>query len=168
MMKKTIATIALVLGIAGLAAASARDRFSTTSLRGRYTGNIAISESIPLDESTVLKIEARQLLALTFDAKSNVTGITSVTALIPNSPPTVFTCVFTIEGTYELSEEGLGTATLNITPTTACSGPATLKLSLLVGGRNRNRLDVSIDGASGLGAGDVQIAILGSGTLTEN
>jgi hypothetical protein len=107
-------------------------------------------------------------LALTFDAKSAVTGITSVTASIPNNPPTLFTCVFTAAGVYEIGEDGLGTATLDITPTTACAGPATLKLSLLVGGRNRSRLDVSIDGATGLGPDSLPIAIIGSGTLTEN
>jgi len=167
-MRKTILTTTTLLLLAsGIALAAGRDRFNTMSLRGRYTGNLTISETIPVDEGTMLNIDARQLLALTFDGKSDVTGITSVSASIPNDPPSVFTCVFTAQGTYEIGEDGLGTASLDITPTTECAGPATLKLSLLVGGRNRSRIDVTVDGATGLGPDSLPIAIVGSGALVE-
>jgi len=168
-MRKTlvISTTALFLLIAGVALAAGRDRFATMSLRGRYTGNLTISEHLQIEENTTLQIEARQLLALTFDGKSGVSGFTTVTAAIPGNPPTVYTCTFNAQGTYDIGENGLGTANLNITPTTDCAGPATLKLSLLVGGRNRSRIDVTIDGATGLGPDSVPIAIVGAGSLSE-
>lgn len=167
-MRTTIFTLtSLILLVTSIAFAASRDRFGTDSLRGRYTGNLVISEHLQVDENTTLNIEARQLLALTFDGKSEASGITSVSAAIPGNPPTVFTCVFTARGTYEIGDSGLGTATLNITPTTECAGPAVLKLSLLVGGRNRSRIDVTIDGASGLGPDSVPIAIVGGGVLVE-
>lgn len=167
-MRKTILTaLTSMLLVAGVAVAIAADRFATMSLRGRYSGNLTLAEHIPMDENNTLTIDARQLLALTFDGRSGVTGVTSVTAAIPSNPPTIFTCVFTVEGTYEVAESGLGTATLNITPTTACAGPGTLTLTLLVGGRNRNRIDATIDGATGLGSDAGPIALFGSGTLTE-
>jgi hypothetical protein len=167
-MRKTVTVFtSFFLLVAGIAFAAGRDRFGTESLRGRYSGNLDISETILVDQNTTMHIDGRALLALVFDAKSGVTGVVSVSAVIPGDTPSVFTCVFDAQGGYEIAESGLGTATLNITPTSACAGPATLQLRLLVGGRNRTRLDVTIDGASGLGPGSVPIAIIGSGSLSQ-
>ncbi|MEO6030204.1 MAG: hypothetical protein ABIR79_25325, partial [Candidatus Binatia bacterium] len=76
-MRKTIVlSTSIFLLVAGVAFAAGRDRFATMSLRGRYTGNLTISEHLQIEENTTLHIEARQLLALTFDGKSEVSGFT--------------------------------------------------------------------------------------------
>lgn len=168
MRQTRFAVLAYMLLVSGLASAANRDPYDGAQLRGRFTGNLTISERIPVDGNNTLAIEARQLLALTFDGKSGVTGIASVTAAIPAEPPTVFTCVFTIEGTYEVGDAGLGSADLAITPTTECAGPAMLDVTFLIGGKNRSRIDVTIDGARGAGPDAPMLAIVGSGTLAKD
>lgn len=166
MRRISFALLAASILTAGVAGAAGSDRYTSGSLRGRYSGNLVISERIPVDADQTIAIEARQLLALTFDGKSAVNGVTSVTAVIPNTPPSSFTCVFTVAGTYQVGAEGLGSADLTITPTSDCTtGPAGLKLSLLVGGRHRSRLDVTIDAARGPNGEDPGIAIVGAGAL---
>lgn len=160
--------LAATMFTTGVADAGPTDRFTSSSLRGRYTGNLAIEERIPSDGNTTIEIEARQLLALNFDGKTGVSGVTNVTAIVPSSPPITFTCAFTVAGTYQVGAEGLGTADVTITPAGDCPiGPAGLKLSLLVGGRNRSRLDVTVDAARGPNGEDAGIAIVGAGTLTQ-
>jgi hypothetical protein len=165
-------TTLINIGIALTALAATRSSvhaavFNEGSLRGRYTGNVTISESIPDGSGGTLQIEARALMALTFDAQGAAIGLVSVSAYVPGAAQTLFTCVFDATGNYQLGDAGLGTATLSITPTSACAGPATLKMSLLVGGRFRNRLDVTIDGADSVPPTD-PIPLVGSGTLANS
>ena len=162
-----IVVIGIVLGAGHSDRAAADDKFNTGDLRGRYSGNVDISEAIPDGNGGAIHIEARALMALTFDGKSAVKGSVSVTAYIPAAGQTLFTCVFDAAGTYQLAATGLGTATLDVTPTTACAGPATFSMSLLLGGRNRSRLDVTIDGANSIPPGESSIPIVGSGSLIE-
>jgi hypothetical protein len=141
--------------------------FNAVSLRGRYSGNVTISESIPDGNGGSLQIEARALMALTFDSNGGAVGLVSVVAYIPGAAQTLFTCIFDATGNYQLGDSGLGGATLNITPTTACAGPATLKMSLLVGGRFHDRLDVTIDGADSVPPTN-PIPLVGSGVLVHS
>ncbi len=142
--------------------AVARVTFGSDSLRGRYSGNIAIAENIPTD-GTPLHIEARQLLALTFDGVSQVSGVSSVTVAVPGQ--STFTCTYRAIGTFQLGDDGLGTASLALTSPTVqnCGDGITLALSLLVGGHSRERLDVTIDSADVAGTGAVPL--VGSGLL---
>lgn len=167
-MRQSVLTVtAATLLFAGVAFAASRDRFGTTSLRGRYTGNLTLAEHIQVDTNTILNINGYVLMGLTFDGKSDVVGVASVSAAIPGNPPVSFNCVFDAQGTYEIAESGLGSATLNITPTSECAGPAVLKMGLLVGGKNRSRVDVTIQSASGLAPDSVPIAVVGGGMLSE-
>ncbi len=100
-----------------------------------------------------------------FDGKSGVSGATSATVAVPGQNS--FTCAYRATGVYEIGDEGLGTATLDLAPAgDACPGGVTLKLSMLVGGRNRGRLDVTIDAATTIPDGQ-QLPIVGAGVLVK-
>jgi hypothetical protein len=152
------------MGAGGIGIATARGTFATDSLRGRYTGNLTIGESFS-DGTTVTRIEARQLLALDFDAQGAVAGASSVTVAVPGQP--TFTCPYTVAGTYEIGDQGMGSASLALTSQAeTCGGGSavTVQLSLLVGGHNRSRLDVVVERAV---TPDGEVPLVGSGVLVK-
>jgi hypothetical protein len=154
---------ALLVGSVGLAAA-ARGTFDTASVRGRYTGSLTLTQNFS-DGTTDFRVEARQLLVLTFDGDAAVSGASSATVAVPGQ--NTFTCAYRATGVYEIGDEGLGTATLDLVPASdVCPGGVVLKLSLLVGGHNRSRLDVTIDGATTIPDGQ-QLPIVGAGVLVK-
>jgi hypothetical protein len=94
-----------------------------------------------------------------------VDGASRVTVSVPNQPPV--TCPFTITGTYAVEETGLGTATLALVPSDqTCDGGGsgtTLHVSVLVGRKDRRRLDITINGATE--PGGEALPVVGAGTL---
>jgi len=138
--------------------------FDSGSLRGRYTGHLNVGATFS-DGTTTQRLEVQLLTALKFDGKAAVEGASRITVAVPGQM--AFTCPFSVTGTYEIAETGLGTATLVLVPSDpACgdSGPGvTLQASLAVGGERRRRLDVSISGGTDP-SGEV-LPITGAGML---
>lgn len=152
------------MGAVGIGVATARGTFATDSLRGRYTGNLVIGETFS-DGTTTLHVEARQLLALNFDAQGAVAGASTVTVAVPGQP--TFTCPYVVTGTYEIGDDGLGSATLVMTSQAEACGMGvgvTEHLSLVVGGHNRSRLDVVVQRAV---TPDGEVPLVGAGVLVK-
>jgi hypothetical protein len=158
-----VAMMCVLLGRTGVA--SGRETFETANLHGRYTGHLTVGANFS-DGTTTQRLDVQLLSALIFDGKSAVTGTSIVTVAIPGQTP--FTCPFAVTGTYDLGDAGLGRATIALAASDQTCGDGggagvTLQANLVVGGRNRRRLDVTINAATDT-QGEV-LPIIGAGTL---
>lgn len=160
-LKKIMLALSLILVTGSVASAKS---FDTDSVRGRYTGHVELGANFS-DGTSTQRLDIQMLAALTFNGESSVTGTASVTASIPGQPAP-FTCPFAVTGTYEIGAEGLGGGTLVLVASDPACGEeagATLQVSVVVGGHNRRRLDVKVNGAVD-GTGQA-LPLVGTGTL---
>ncbi len=170
MKKLSVVVLLVAVLLFGTDRATARDRFDTPSLRGRYTGHLAAGANFS-DGTMTQRLDIQLLSALTFDGKASVTGGSIITVTVPAFPgqtQTPFTCPFDVTGTYQLGDDGLGSATLvlAVRPGQVCGdggSGVTLQLSLVVGGHNRKRLDVTINSA--IDSESQALPIVGAGML---
>jgi hypothetical protein len=162
-MKKCILGVAMIALISLAGESVARATFTNNSLRGRYTGGVAIQENISDGNGGGTEAQGNELLVLKFDGQGGVTGTAAVAGRSLAGGAQSFSCTFTYTGTYDVTSEGLVTSTFALSSTTGCGSP-TITMGMVIGGPFRTRLDVIVISVQTDPPGGVN-SITGSGSL---
>ena len=110
-MKKLIVAVGMITLISLAGEPIAHAAFTNSSLRGRYTGGVAIQENISDGNGGGSEAQGNELLVLNFDGQGGVTGTAAVTGRSLAGGTQSFSCTFTCTGTYDVTSEGLVTST---------------------------------------------------------
>jgi hypothetical protein len=159
-MSRLVSTLALITIVLGIASAANAD-FNDRSLKGRHTGTVSITESLPDGNGGSFDAQGDELLVLDFDAAGSISGTAVVAGRVPGTSSPAFHCTFALSGSYSVAPTGIVTTTLALS-SSGC-GSATVAMTMAIGAF-KTQLNVIVDHVDTDPPGGVN-AITGHGVL---